>query len=214
MKNIFRKCSCKQICKGWVFFFILGIGVSIGSGTFNELRAQETMDSPNMENPYITIPTIDAYYKGEKVWFIHTDVSDQGMREKLSMMVNHQTVFSSQIGKISIEKAGKLYVFTNGISQRGNMPWGGGPFFYQIDIFDSIPGEEQYTPLRNPHLVTWKKSVTPRILKSEEDLLEAEGKGELTIKKTTVIVNAPIVKWPGSYLNGTTLMKGKIKMKM
>ncbi len=148
------------------------------------------------EVPQVTIPMIDAYHEGEKLWFIHTDVSDEQMAQRLTMMVGYRTVHSSRLGEVSPDKVGKFYAFTNGVSQEGVEPWGGGPFGYQIDIFDSVPGDEGYTPLRNPQLVTWTEGVTPRILTSVAELLEAEASGELTIKPTDVIVNAPVVRRP------------------
>lgn len=84
----------------------------------------------------------------------------------------------------------------------GEKPWGGGPFHYQIDILDSVPGESVYSPLRNPQLVAWKEGATPRILRSVAELEKAERNGELTIEATGAIVNAPVVKWPGDYLGG------------
>ncbi len=38
-------------------------------------------------DPYETVPVIDAYYEGGKVWFIHTDVSDEQMARRLTQMV-------------------------------------------------------------------------------------------------------------------------------
>jgi hypothetical protein len=63
-------------------------------------------------------------------------------------------------------------------------------------MLNAVPGDSNYTPLRNPHLVTWNQDANIRILESEEELLKAEKNGELTIKKTDVIVNAPVVRWP------------------
>lgn len=42
-------------------------------------------------------------------------------------------------------------------------------------------------------VLSWNHDATPRILRSEEEILEAERAGELTIQRTSVIVNAPIV---------------------
>ena len=44
--------------------------------------------------------------------------------------------------------------------------------------------------------------ATPRLLISEKELLDAETNGELTIKKTGVVVNVPMIVWPGDYLGG------------
>jgi len=87
----------------------------------------------------------------------------------------------------------KVYVFTNGIS--GSEPYGGGPFMYQIDVFDSVPNQIGYSQFRIPYLVTWSDNSTPRILTSVDEILVAESNGELTILKTDNVVNAPLVVW-------------------
>ncbi len=161
------------------------------------------------DDPYETLPVIDAYYEGKTLWFIHTDVSDEPMARRLTMMVGYNTIYSPRLGEIPRDKVGKFYAFTNGVSQEGVGPWGGGPFGYQIDIFESVPGDEGYTPLRNPHLVTWKETATPKILTSVAELLEAERNGELTIRPTNVIVSAPVVRWPTDYLGGRSKIENQ-----
>jgi hypothetical protein len=39
-------------------------------------------------NAPITIPMIDGYYKGNKVYFVHTEVSDSSMAERMTGMIN------------------------------------------------------------------------------------------------------------------------------
>lgn len=174
-----------------------------GDGASQAEQEPERQPEPlSAENPRATIPAIDAYYEGGKLWFIHTDVSDEPMAQMLTMMVGYRTIHSSRLGDVPIDNVGKFYAFTNGIMQEGVKPWGGGPFGYQIDIFDSVPGDDGYTPLRNPQLVTWLEAATPRILTSVAELLEAEANGELSIKPTGVIVSAPVVRWPTDYLGG------------
>ncbi len=141
----------------------------------------------------ITIPMIDGYYNRERVFFIHTEVSDKGMAEMMTKMINFPTLHLPELKNIASEKLGKVYVFKNGIP--GSGPYGGGPFMFQIDIFDSIPGEEGYSQFRVPHLVTWNDSATPRILTSVEDLLGSKANGELTIQETDNVVNAPMIVW-------------------
>lgn len=150
------------------------------------------------EEFYEKIPIINGYYKGEEVWFIHPDVSNAEISEKLTRMINYKTLYVPKHNEaVDASKLAKLYVFTNGVNHKGVKPWGGGPFGYQIDIFDSIPGDKKYTALRRPYVVTWNENSKPRILKTEEELLEAEKKGELTIKETDFVVNVPMIKWPG-----------------
>ena len=41
------------------------------------------------------------------------------------------------------------------------------------------------------------------------ELLEAENNGELTIRPTNVIVNAPVVRWPTDYLSGRSKIENQ-----
>ncbi len=83
-----------------------------------------------------------------------------------------------------------MYVFTDGVK-------GGRPFGFQPDVFSSVPGDKDYTPLRAVNLVNWKEGVTLRELKSVEDIKAVEEKCELTAFRPGVVVNMPIVKWQG-----------------
>jgi len=144
-------------------------------------------------NAPITMPMIDGYYNGEKVFFVHTEVSDKAMAEMMTMMVNFPTLHVPDLKNMPPDKMSKVYVFTNGIS--GSDPYGGGPFMYQIDVFDSIPDQMGYSQFRVPHLVTWNENSTPRILISVDEIMEAESNAELTIQKTDNVVNAPMIVW-------------------
>ncbi len=146
----------------------------------------------NVDAP-ITMPMIDGYYNGEKVFFVHTEVSDKNMADMMSMMINFPTLHVSDLTNIPQSELSKVYVFTSGIP--GSGPYGGGPFMFQIDVFDSVPGQIGYSQFRVPYLVTWNDDSTPRILTSEAEILEAESNGELTIQKTENVVNAPMMVW-------------------
>ena len=66
---------------------------------------------------------------------------------------------------------------------------------FQIDIFDSIPGQQGYSQFRVIHLVAWDDDSTPRILTSLDELLQAQTNGEVSIEKTDLVVNAPMIVW-------------------
>lgn len=149
------------------------------------------------ENPYVVLPAIDAWYEGRKVWFIHTEVSQEEMADRLTGMVDYPTVHAERLGRVDTANASAIYVFRNGVDRRDAEPWGGGPFHYQIDVLGAVPGGAGYTPLHNPRLVSWQDTAAARVLKSEAEVLEAERNGEVTIERTPVIVNAPVVRWPG-----------------
>jgi len=160
----------------------------------SEMMSSSTMSGMQFSvDAPITMPLIDGYYNGEKVFFVHTEVSDKNMADMMSMMINFPTLHVSDLANMPQSEMSKVYVFTNGIA--GSGPYGGGPFFFQIDIFDAIPGQEGYSQFRIPHLVTWSENSSPRLLTSVEELLEAEVNGEVTIEKTDLVVNAPMMVW-------------------
>lgn len=181
-------------------------GCSQASGRMN--THDQDSDSETQDNdhegmlkriPVIDIPVINGYYEGDEAWFIHTDTSEEMMAEMMTEMINYPTYHTPQLAEaVDPDEAAPLYVFTNGIDHSDKEPWGGGPFNYQIDVLDSIPGDDTYTALRTPHRVTWDEEASPEILRSEAEVLDAEEAGEVTIEQTDVIVTAPVVSWPGS----------------
>ena len=175
----------------------------------NQMKTQNT--SFNVNTPII-MPMVDGYHQGNKVFFVHTEVSDSGMADMMSKMINFPTLYVPKLKNIPEDQTGKVYVFTNGIS--GSEPYGGGPFMFQIDVFDSIPGQAKYSQFRIPYLVTWNDNTTPRILTSEPDILQAESNGELAIKKTSQIVNAPMIIWERQGNYGKTMEKINIVPRM
>lgn len=184
----------------YVFFIIIAATLLISACT--PVEKAESQD----EQYYESLPIIDGYYEGERVWFIHPDVSSAEISEKLTRMINYKTIYvPAHNDAVDASKLAKLYVFTNGIDHAGVKPWGGGPLGYQIDIFDSIPEEEGYTSLRRPYLVTWKEGSRPRLLKSERTLLDAQANGDVTIEETDFVVNVPVLRWPGG---SARLVKG------
>jgi len=161
----------------------------------NQMMDGMMKDSTMSFNPDvpITIPMIDGYYNGETVYFIHTELSDKKMANMMTSMVNFPTLYVPDLENIPDEGIGKFYVFTNGIVGTG--PYGGGPFFFQIDIFDSVPGQDEYSEFRTPQLVTWNDDSMPRILTSVDDLFDAQTNGELSIKSADFVVHLPMIVW-------------------
>ena len=181
-------------------YLIFHTGSSEVNEDFNMIEQSSMMSNMqfNTDVP-LTIPMIDGYYNGEKVYFIHTEISDKDIADMMTSMVNFPTLHVPGLDDISPDDLGKVYIFTNGIT--GSGPYGGGPFFFQIDIFDSVPGMDKYNQFRTPQLVTWNEDSNPILLTSIEDLLEAEANNELSIESTDFVVNAPIIVWT---FDGTT----------
>jgi len=158
----------------------------------------------NVDVPVI-MPMIDGYYKGNKVYFVHTEVSDSAMADMMSKMINFPTLYVPELKNIPEDQMARVYVFTNGVP--GSEPYGGGPFMFQIDVFDSTPGQAEYSQFRIPYLVTWNDDTSPRILNSESEILRAESEGKVTIEKSTFVVNVPMITWEMEVYYGKAMGK-------
>jgi hypothetical protein len=64
-----------------------------------------------------------------------------------------------------------------------------------------------YSPLWQIVEVTWKPGVTPVVLRSERDVLEAEDAGRVTVVPTRIVVNCPVVRIEDELLRGASLPK-------
>jgi hypothetical protein len=79
----------------------------------------------------------------------------------------------------------------------------------QINVFQSAPmpvGPENldrsYSPLWRMVFVKWADSKFARELKSEEQILAAEERRELTLDVTGIVVNCPVTRDRGNALRG------------
>ena len=124
-------------------------------------------------------PLVRGIYEGEDVLFLHTEVSDESIANLLTEMMGPKVVVVPSLSEIPEELLANVYVFTN----------------FQPDIFDSVPGDEGYTPLRQINLVTWNENSDSQQLNSVDELFDAEDAGDLIIESSGIVVNMPILVW-------------------
>ena len=136
------------------------------------------------------VPNITGYLEGQEILFQHTEVSDPKVAALLTEMVSSPVLVVPALAQAPPSLLANVFVFKNGLR-------GGGPFKYQPDVFDNPPGSEGYRPLRALALVTWKNEQAARVLKSEREVKAAEQAGEVVIERPGVVVNMPLVTWPG-----------------
>jgi hypothetical protein len=75
-----------------------------------------------------------------------------------------------------------LYAVTNGVAAQHNIAG------------DTIaPGQTAYPPLWAITKVTWKPGVTPRLLTSYSAIANAAAAGQVTLTKTPLVVNCPLI---------------------
>lgn len=137
-------------------------------------------------------PPVTGYEAGHTVRFIHTEASDPQVSRLLTRMMRSPVILVTSLADVPPSVLGKVYVFANGVKTNPH-----GPLGFQPDVFDSVPGDTGYTPLRAVVLVTWNPGITPRVLRSVADLEVAEARGDLSVGAPGVVVNIPMVRWPG-----------------
>jgi hypothetical protein len=75
-----------------------------------------------------------------------------------------------------------LYTVTNGVTGQHNVTG------------DTIaPGQTAYPPLWAINKVTWKQGVKPRLLTSYAAIQKALSRGQVTVARTSLVVNCPLV---------------------
>jgi hypothetical protein len=77
-------------------------------------------------------------------------------------------------------KVAPLWTITNGAGGQHN-------------VIDTVPGRPDYSPLWQINKVRWKAAVTPRLLKSAAAVKAAAASGDVTIQKTSLVVNCPVL---------------------
>ena len=62
-------------------------------------------------------------------------------------------------------------------------------------VATAVPGDPDYSPLFDINYVEWNtnNSSNIRILKSADEIFEAQQNGELTITKSNVVINSPAI---------------------
>jgi hypothetical protein len=147
----------------------------------------------SQSNIPIDIPMIKGYQNGQEIYFIATDASDNQTAASITNQIGFKVNVSPILSKTPESALNQAYGFTNGIP-------GAGPFGFQLPVVAAKPGDQGFSSLWKLNLVEWNQNATPKELKSSKEIMNAQQNGSLTIKKTDVVVNHPVVKWDGGSL--------------
>jgi len=144
----------------------------------------------------VQLPLVHCWYNGQVAYYIQTEASDQQVAESQGV---HFVPRLAQA--IDAEAVDDIFAVTN---------------FAQGNVIPSAPipagpgnMDPEYTPLWQVSTVTWKEGTTPRLLRSEQEVLAAETAGEVTIMQTNIVVNCPVIFTP----EGGLLPTAKIKIR-
>lgn len=131
------------------------------------------------------LPLNKAWVDGRIVEYVTTDISDLAMARMMG--ANHVPGLAAVVKfPAGSSVVARVYKF---------------PDQEQISIFQSAPNpigaenqDRGYSPLWRVVLVKWAGQTVKRELKSEEELLAAEEKKEVTLQVTDVVVNCPVTR--------------------
>jgi hypothetical protein len=94
-----------------------------------------------------------------------------------------KTIHYYELGLVKVAPGNEIlpiWTFTNGADGQRN-------------IADVVPGTTAYPPLWGVVKVTWKAGARRSLLRSFEQLQQARKAGDLTLKRTSMVVNCPFV---------------------
>ena len=152
----------------------------------------------------INLPLIQGWFDGRRAYYVTTDMSDAGMSgmtgaNYVPRLANALPPEPRVPGAPS--STDRIYKFPNA---------------EQASVLPSAPeplgpgnASNAYSPLWQIVNVTWNRGVTPVLLRSEREVLEAEDVGRVTLEITRIVVNCPVVRIEDDLLRGASLPRGR-----
>lgn len=130
---------------------------------------------------FVTFKLHEARVGGQPAYYIRTDASDAefARAERLVLVPKLSGALQRNAG------FGNLYVFQGAAAN-------------QPAVLSTAPHMPDYTPIFRLNRVTFRG--TPKPLESAEAVMSAVAANEVTVEATSVMVNYPVVKWPGGEL--------------
>jgi hypothetical protein len=112
-----------------------------------------------------------------------TEAAAQKKQPVLTGFYANRTIRYFDFGRINLRSGNKLapiWVFTNGAEG-------------QRAVVDSAPGGARYSALRKVNTVTWRGSAEPRLLRSAAAVRAAASRGQVNVRSTSRVINAPVL---------------------
>jgi hypothetical protein len=189
LSNVFRFHNLRTVAVLATILFIPGFAQAGRAGDSSDISEaiQKLLNNPTLNlKRTATLPIIFCWFKGQPALYIQTDASDPTVA--LQQGVNNVPILANAINA-NPGAVDDIYVVTN---------------YKQGNVIPSAPipagpgnTNPNYSPLWQVSTVTWKAgATTPHTLKSEEEVLAAARAGFVTITKTNIVVNCPVVFTP------------------
>jgi len=145
---------------------------------------ESTEDVPDVDVAGISIPLHKGYYDGQAVYYIITESSERVHANVITQAQGWTVEYVPSLASVPEEVRSVTYMFTNGVR-------GSGVHGFQSEVFTSVPGQGDYSPLAGHVHATWYEGALPRILMSEDAILSAAEAGDLELTELDVVINMP-----------------------
>lgn len=164
---------------------LVAINTSVKQDSFAQDHSMDNLTSSN-----VSIPVSTGFIDGKIANFIATDASTQEVASSVSNTTGFKVNYAPSLANTSESARQQGFVFLNGFSGEE-----GGPLGSQLSVATAVPGDPDYSPLFEINYVHWNTNNTSdiRILKSADEIFDAQQNGELTITKSNVVINSPAI---------------------
>ena len=168
---------------------IVGVTNAQTGNTNTSIQSLRGIDSTTTpQDPIsINIPVQTGYVNGNISYFVSTDASEESIVSSITNSTKFKVNLASKLSDTPELSHQQGYVFINGVI-------GNGTFEHQLPVAVASGGDEGYSPLFQINYVKWNNESQPRVLKSAEEILDAQSRGELTIEKSNIVINSPAVE--------------------
>jgi hypothetical protein len=198
-QNLMFQRLCKSVLACAIALVATLSAQAVLAGTQHPPAIQPTASS-------VLLPLVQGWYDGEQVLYIQTEVSDPD--EAKAQNVNYVPRLANAIpaDANSPSSVDDIYV-VSGFTQGNVIPSAPNPAGPENQDTD-------YSPLWQVSVVTWAQGTTPYLLTSEQAIFTARDQGLVTIAKTNIVVNCPVMFTPsGGLLPTAKLLVRPVKQK-
>ena len=139
----------------------------------------------------VTMKMHAAFFDGDMAYHIRTDASNPTYAEE------NKLVFVPLLGALleRDDTTSAYYTFDDGVDE-------------QLPVISTIPGMDEFSPAMHVYNVTFNGDAT--LLDSAEAVKAAEEAGDVTIDDSNLVVNCPIIQWPGGQLAVDTALEATL----
>ncbi|MDD5035647.1 MAG: hypothetical protein PHE55_12905 [Methylococcaceae bacterium] len=159
--------------------------ILMSSALSGTTMAMNNMTHAHRPMPTVELPLVKGWFDGKPVLYLQTEASDADVAKAqgVNYVPRLANAISSQPSSVD-----DIYVVTN---------------FTQSNIIASAPiptgptnQSADYSPLWQVTTVTWKTPSMAHTLMSEQEVMDAQAAGLVSLEQTQIVVNCPVVYSP------------------